>query len=347
MLAVHHEAPCLEVVEKAVGRPRPGAGPAMRDAPARDVGLRKDRDLDLGQDEPAGDRRRHHAGPRRARRGRDDRRMHALGRQRGGQPPRPCCGGGTQGDRVALAHQPGDPGGQAGRVPRHRVETADRECGHVRALGNGRQRRDTGRALAEQALEGHVQPGEALLLSLLRPPGRGQRLGQRGLLVEQLDPAVANPARLHQDDLRPGRQEVGQNPRRVVEEGQPRLHAVELRALGQVLPHRRAPGPPRHQGRRGVAQRRRDDELATAVERHGAEVVRRPLVADRERGQPVHLVAPQVDADRHVGGGGEDVDDAAAHRELAAVLHLVFAPVPHGHQLGEELAHVDLLAPGG
>ena len=104
-----------------------------------------------------------------------------------------------------------------------------------------------------------------------------------------------------------------------------------------------APGPPRHQRRRGVAQRRGDDELATAVERHGAQVVRRPLVADGERGQPVHLVAPQVDADRHVGRGGEDVDDAAAHRELAPVLHLVLAPVAHGHQLGEELGHVDLL----
>ena len=72
--------------------------------------------------------------------------------------------------------------------------------------------------------------------------------------------------------------------------------------------------------------------------------MRRPLVTDRERGQAVHLVAPQVDADRRVSGGGEDVDDAAAHREFAAVLHLVFAPVPHGHQLGEEGADVDLLA---
>ena len=67
------------------------------------------------------------------------------------------------------------------------------------------------------------------------------------------------------------------------------------------------------------------------------------MVADRERGQPVHLVAPQVDADGRVGGGGEDVDDAAAHRELATVLHLMLAPVPHGHQLGKELTHVDLL----
>ena len=222
--------------------------------------------------------------------------MHALGRQGGGQPPRSRRRGGAQGDRVALAHQSGHPGRQAGRVPRHRVEAAHRERGHVRPFGNGRQRGHAGRALAEQTLEGHVQAREALLVPLLRAPGRRQRLGQRRLLVEQLDAAVANAARLHQDDLRPVRQEIGQDPRRVVEEGQPRLHAVELRALGQVLPHRCAPGPPRHQRRGGVAQRGSDDELATAVERNGAQVVGGPLVADRERGQSVHLVAPQVDA---------------------------------------------------
>ena len=188
MLAVHHEAPCLEVVEEAVGRPCPGTGPAVRDAPPRDVGLREDCDLDLGEDEPGGDRRRHHAGPRGARRGGENGRVHAFGRQRGGQPPRPRHGGGTQRDRVALSHQSRDPGCEARRVACHRVETTHREYGHVRAFGNRRQRCDTGRALAEQTLEGHVQPGEAFLVPLLRAPGRGERLGERGLLVEQLTP---------------------------------------------------------------------------------------------------------------------------------------------------------------
>ena len=63
-------------------------------------------------------------------------------------------------------------------------------------------------------------------------------------------PRSRNAARLDQHDLRSRRQQVGQDPRRVVEEREPRLHAVELRALGQVLPHRRAPGPARHQRRR-------------------------------------------------------------------------------------------------
>ena len=44
-------------------------------------------------------------------------------------------------------------------------------------------------------------------------------------------------------------------------------------------------------------------------------------------GEPVDLVAPQVDADRGVGGGREDVDDRAAAGELAAVLDQLLAAV--------------------
>ena len=73
------------------------------------------------------------------------------------------------------------------------------------------------------------------------------------------------------------------------------------------------------------------------------QVVRRPLVADGKCGQPVDLVAPQVDADRLVRRGGEHVDDAAPHGELPAVLDLVLAPVALGHQLGQQGPDVDLL----
>ena len=209
---------------------------------------------------------------------------------------------------------PRHPRRQAGGIPRHRVEPPHRQRGGGGPLGDRRQRRDAGRAVAQEALEGHVQPREALTLPFFRSPRGRERLGQRRLLVEQLDRAVPDAARLHQHDLGPGRQEIGQHPRRVVEEREPRLHAVELLALGQVLPHRRPPGPALRERVGGRAQRRREDELAAPEERDGPEVVRRPLVADREGGQAVDLVAPEVDADGHVGRRGEDVDDAARAR---------------------------------
>ena len=108
----------------------------------------------------------------------------------------------------------------------------------------------------------------------------------------------------------------------------------------QALPHRRRP---RAAARTSALGRRRAAPAVTTSSRHpkratAREVVRRALVADGERGQAVDLVAPQVDAHRLVRRGGEDVDDAAAHGELAAVLDLVLAPVAPGHQLGQELA---------
>ena len=51
------------------------------------------------------------------------------------------------------------------------------------------------------------------------------------------------------------------------------------------------------------------------------------LVAGVERAEPLDLVAEQVDAHRRVGGRAPDVDDAAAHRDLAAVLDAVLAAV--------------------
>ena len=65
----------------------------------------------------------------------------------------------------------------------------------------------------------------------------------------------------------------------------------------------------------------------TGNQRPGRSSAVRALVGHRELAQPLDLVAPQVDAHRDVGGGGEDVDDRAAHRELAPVLDLVLAPI--------------------
>ncbi len=72
--------------------------------------------------------------------------------------------------------------------------------------------------------------------------------------------------------------------------------------------------------------------------------VRRTLVGDGEVREPVDLVAPQVDAHGVIGGGGIDVDDRAPHRDLAARLDLVLAPVTDGDQLRDELVAVDLRA---
>ena len=62
------------------------------------------------------------------------------------------------------------------------------------------------------------------------------------------------------------------------------------------------------------------------------DVVGRALVGDRERREPVDLVAPEVDAHRVVVGRRVHVDDRAAHRDLAPRLDLVLAPVARGDE---------------
>ena len=64
---------------------------------------------------------------------------------------------------------------------------------------------------------------------------------ERGLLVEQLLRAVAQPARLEQRDDRARRQQVGQEVLVGRQPRQPRLHAVERLPFGEALPLLRAP----------------------------------------------------------------------------------------------------------
>jgi len=72
------------------------------------------------------------------------------------------------------------------------------------------------------------------------------------------------------------------------------------------------------------------DDLAAREDLDPVERVGGPLIGDRELGQAVDLVAPQVDADRRVRRRGVDVEDGASDREVAPVLHLGVAPVAVG-----------------
>ena len=122
---------------------------------------------------------------------------------------------------------------------------------------------------------------------------------------------------------------------------QPALHAVEQRALGQALPLLAAPRLGGHERGGTRAHLVGGDQLARGEDERLVEVARAALIVDRELGEPVDLVAPQVDADRRVGGGGEDVDDGAALGHLAAVLHQFLTAVAELDQLGQQLVGVE------
>ena len=217
-----------------------------------------------------------------------------------------------------------------------RVGTLGREQ-HVRRAGASCAR--AGGRTAATAAAKLGRPG-------VRAPGRRERAGERGLLVEQLLRAVAHAPRLAHEHERVARQEVGQEVLGRREPRQPRLHAVEGLALGESLPRARRPTVGSARAARGALA-----HLGASAGARGrgrsmprVDVVGRALVRDGERGEPVDLVAPEVDADGVVVGDRVHVDDRPAHRDLASRLDLVLAPVPHRDEPLDELVAVDPLA---
>ena len=88
-----------------------------------------------------------------------------------------------------------------------------------------------------------------------------------------------------------------------------------------------------------LAARVEDDLLDLAVGQ-------RALVGDGELADLGDLVAVELDAQRVVGRGREDVHDAAAHGDVAAAGDHVLAGVGELGQAGHEFGRVDLVAPG-
>ena len=161
--------------------------------------------------------------------------------------------------------------------------------------------------------------------------------------AHELVGAGAHELRVGDEDHRVGGHRVGQQLELGHEGRDEGLHALARLALGDPLEHLGQLGVVAGQGRGAGADLGRDEQLAAG---HGGELVEGPvhgaLVGDGEEAHLLDGVAEEVDADRMVVGGVEDVDDAAAHRELAATLDQVDAIVGGRHELGLEAGRVVL-----
>lgn len=184
------------------------------------------------------------------------------------------------------------------------------------------------------------------------PACRGRRPGR----FEELLPGADEVGRAGADLLRIGQQHVTAAGHRIGEQGQfalaehrdERLHALDRDAAGQLGEHfgqvrvglvrggelRRALLDVRREQQ--FAARRRGDPLDLAGQR--------TLVGHRERADLADLVAPELDADRMLRSGPEQVEDAAADRELAALLDHVHARVRQLDQPFEQVLEALLLA---
>ncbi len=337
-----------EVVEEALGVGASRAGCPVGPAPAGDVALDEDGQLDLGEDEAPLEGLDHDpAGPGFA----QDAGLHQgegdapLPQQAGHAGGRALALGGHH-QLVALAHKVGHLAGEAVGVAHDRVPAPGLDSDDVGALGRAGDGPRRGGGVGQEAIEGEVEAGPLRFLpvGLGRAPGGGQAGGQRRLLVEQVGGPVAHPAGLDQKDEGVGSEQVEEGVVAGGEPRQPRLHALEDGALGQPLPLLPAPRLGTHQLGRPGPDLVGGQQLPAGEELHALHGVGGALVGDREAGEAVDLVAPKVDAHRVIGGGREHVDDRPPAGDLAPVLDLRLPAVADVDQALDQVEGVDLVA---
>ena len=175
------------------------------------------------------------------------------------------------------------------------------------------------------------------------------RLGERLALVVRLARAVLRALRLRQHHPRPVRQQLRHRRHVVEHERRQRLGALDEQPVGDPLePVAEPVGLQLRPASGERADRVVRDQLAHRRDEHARRLGGRELRRRRELAERLDLLAPVLEADRAARVAGEDVDDAAAHRELAAMLDQIGSRVaqvdqPVGERVGGELQAGDEL----
>ena len=188
-------------------------------------------------------------------------------------------------------------------------------------------------------------------------PGCGQEIGPG---ADQVLGPGADPLRVGKHDMGAGGQQLGQQgqPARHQHRDQ-RLHALDGDAGGELAEHlgqRRVAGALGRQVGGPVPDLLGQQDLAAGLGRDRLDRVDGSLVGDGERAHVGDLVAEELDPDRVVVGRREDVQNAAADGDLAALLDHLDAgvgqhdepvdklaevgPVPHSQLDGRQLAEI-------
>jgi hypothetical protein len=130
--------------------------------------------------------------------------------------------------------------------------------------------------------------------------------------------------------------------------GRERLHAVDRDALADLGEHLREAGEFVLHFACALAHRRAEQQFAARRQLGGGDSVgQRPLVGDRERAHFFELVAEELEAQRVLVCGREDVEDAAAYREFAAAGDHVDPRVSEIDELGRDARQAVAAAAGG
>ncbi len=185
---------------------------------------------------------------------------------------------------------------------------------------------------------------EAMDLVGIDVPGAGERGRKVGLLCNDLGRTVTDPAWLHERNETVAPDQIGEEMLTVDKPWQPRLHTVEERSIGKAVPLLASPRLFPNQFRSPILTLLSRPELAARVDHRLLDAHGRTLVSNRKLGQPIDLIAPQIDPDRGIGGARVHVNNGATHGDLTPVLNLALASIAEHDQSLDELDRVDLVS---
>ena len=231
----------------------------------------------------------------------------------------------------------------------HQIGVGEVIFGRAAVEGAERPPRAVARGLAQRRERDEVAGVEARLEASRKVDGRLRsggggvpRCGEE-LAVgrDEVDGPAGNTLGREHGDRGILRQVVGERHEPVDERGGERLHAVDRDALGELREHPREARelvlhlarPLPHGGRQQHLAARRQFDARDRL-------WQRALVGDRELADLLELVAEELQPQRMLRGRREHVDDAAAHRELAAAGHHVDSGVGEVDELRGQLGEV-------
>ena len=167
-------------------------------------------------------------------------------------------------------------------------------------------------------------------------PSRGQRARQVVFFSQQIVGAIAHSFGVDEHEPRIGVQDVGEQQFFFDQPRQPTLHSIKYQTVSKTVPVLASPRVSADEGAGTVTYFLVQLQFSCRENYRLVEVVATALIVDIEMRQPVHFVAPQVDAHWGFGGARKDVDDRTAARHLATVLDELFAAVTLVYQSLEQ-----------
>ena len=332
-----------------------GAGHAVRAVPTREVALGEHRDVRGLEHEAPVERRHDDVVPGGAARGvplvAEGRLEEPVNRDTGfvkdigdpGGAPGPLGGDDDDSGAGELA----DAAGEWRHIAQRLGPTPDHDRLGARPLGGREQRGETRRVVANSRSKPACSAGESARPNSAGDPAERQVSASDAASADSSSMISSARSRMRRGSTSTmrGRPNFGDEAYVGVEPRQEGLEAVEDLPLGdprELLPGERCgPGEPGGGGPASLGE----SELPAAEDLDLVEVAHAALVDDIEDGEPFDRVAKAVDAHSVVCCRGGQVDDPAAHRQLAAVLDLVLPPVAGRDEIGDEPDGVDLAAP--